>query len=58
MKGRKHTSGQLSQVFVSHSITCHCVIPGNAKLTPNKLGGAFGDGPVMFSLCSTIAQAQ
>ena len=45
--------------YFEHAIiTCHCVISGNAKLTPNKLGGAFGDGPVMFSLRSTIAQAQ
>ena len=73
-KGRENTSGHLRQAFVSHRnaiiiqtivryfehpiITSHCVISGNAKLTPNKLGGGFGDGPVMFSLRSTIAQAQ
>ena len=46
-------------IIIEHAIiTCHCVISGNAKLSPNKLGGAFGDGPVMFSLRSTIAQAQ
>ena len=31
-------------------ITCHCVISGNAKLTPNKIGGAFGDRPVFSAL--------
>ena len=47
------------QLLFEHAIiTCHCVISGNAKLTPNKLGGAFGDAPVVFSLRSTIAQAQ